>query len=67
MGRILRNADEGGQKNEYPMPNEVNLPAISIPKTGEWGVLRRAAMENMRLAAKGKPHDTGVMFLIFAR
>ena len=35
-------------QNEYPTANEVNIPAISIPKTGEWGVLRKAAMENMR-------------------
>ncbi len=54
-------------QNEYPNANEVNIPAISIPKTGEWGVLRRAAMENMRLAGKGKPNDQGVLFLIFER
>jgi hypothetical protein len=54
-------------QNEYPTANEVNIPAISIPKTGEWGVLRRAAMENMRLAGKGKPSDQGVMFLLFER
>ena len=54
-------------QNEAPTANEVNLPAINIPKTSEWGVLRRASMENMRLAAKGKPNDKGVMFLIFAR
>jgi len=54
-------------QNEYPRTNEVNIPAISIPKTGEWGVLRRAAMENMRLAGKGKPSDQGVLFLIFER
>lgn len=54
-------------QNEYHAANEVNIPAISIPKTGEWGVLRKAAMENMRLAAKGKPSDQGVLFLIFER
>ncbi|MEC8467143.1 MAG: hypothetical protein VXY83_02195 [Pseudomonadota bacterium] len=54
-------------QNEYPTANEVNIPAISIPKTGEWGVLRKAAMENMRLAGKGQPSDQGVMFLLFER
>ncbi|MFT7144303.1 MAG: hypothetical protein ACI9TY_000399 [Alphaproteobacteria bacterium] len=54
-------------QNEYPQANEVNIPAISIPKTGEWGVLRRAAMENMRLASKGTQGDQGVLFLIFER
>ena len=54
-------------QNEYNMPNEVNIPAISIPKTSEWGVLRKAAMENMRLAEKGKPNDRGVMLLVFER
>ena len=54
-------------QNEYTTLNEVNLPAISLPKTSEWGVLRQAAMENMRLAPKGKPNDKGVLFLIFER
>lgn len=54
-------------QNEAPRANEVNLPAINIPKTSEWGILRRASMENMRLAAKGRPNDKGVMFLVFAR
>jgi len=53
--------------NEYNIPNEVNLPAINIPKTGEWGVLRKASMENMRLAPKGKPNDKGLLFLVFVR
>ena len=53
--------------NNYSQPNEVNLPSITIPKTGEWGVLRKAAMENMRLAPKGKPNDRGVLFLVFER
>ncbi|MDE0724769.1 MAG: hypothetical protein OSB62_08760 [Alphaproteobacteria bacterium] len=54
-------------KNDYPVPNEVNLPAISLPKTSEWGTLRKAAMENMRLSAKGKANDTGILYLMFAR
>lgn len=54
-------------QNEYSTVNEVNLPAISLPKTSEWGVLRKAAMENMRLSPKGKPNDKGVMFLVFER
>lgn len=54
-------------QNQYNMANEVNLPAINIPKTSEWGVLRKAAMENMRLSAKGKPNDRGIMFLVFER
>lgn len=54
-------------QNEYGKANEVNLPAINIPKTSEWGILRKASMENMRLAAKGRPNDKGVMFLVFAR
>lgn len=54
-------------KNEYTVPNEVNLPAVSLPKTSEWGTLRKAAMENMRLAARGKANDTGILYLMFAR
>lgn len=54
-------------QNESAKANDVNLPAINIPKTSEWGVLRKASMENMRLAPKGRPGDKGVMFLIFAR
>ncbi len=54
-------------QNLYNTPNEVNLPAITIPQTDEWGVLRHAAMENMRLQAKGKKNDSGIMYLIFNR
>lgn len=54
-------------QNEKNTPNEVNLPAINIPKTGEWGVLRYATMENLRLAPQGQPNDRGVLFLIFNR
>ena len=54
-------------RNDYAVPNEVNLPAITIPKTSEWGALRKASMENMRLSPKGKPGDKGVMFLVFDR
>ena len=54
-------------KNTYDRANEVNIPAITIPKTTEWGVLRKAAMENMRLAPMGRPNDRGVMYLVFAR
>jgi hypothetical protein len=54
-------------QNDYKSVNEVNLPAISIPKTSEWGILRQASMENMRLEPKGKPNDKGVLFLIFER
>jgi hypothetical protein len=54
-------------QNEKPTPNEVNLPAINIPKTSEWGILRYATMENLRLAPKGQPNDRGVLFLVFNR
>jgi hypothetical protein len=54
-------------RNETGAPTEVNLPSITIPKTGEWGILRKAAMENMRLAPKGRPSDTGTLFLVFSR
>lgn len=54
-------------QNEKPTPNEVNLPAINIPKTGEWGILRYATMENLRLAPRGQPNDRGVLFLVFNR
>tara|TARA_Y100000780_G_scaffold211112_2_gene210092 strand:+ start:282037 stop:282777 length:741 start_codon:yes stop_codon:yes gene_type:complete len=53
--------------NERQQTNEVNLPAITIPRTDEWGILRHAAMENMRLAPRGLPNDRGVMFLVFKR
>ncbi|PZP39333.1 MAG: hypothetical protein DI585_04450 [Pseudomonas fluorescens] len=54
-------------RNENPQPNEVNLPAIVIPKTTEWGNLRFASMENLRLAPVGQPNDKGVLFLVFIR
>ncbi len=54
-------------RNESPQPNEVNIPAITIPKTSEWGTLRYASMENLRLAPAGQPNDKGVMFIIFMR
>jgi hypothetical protein len=54
-------------RNEAPTPQEVNLPAITIPKTSEWGQLRHASMENLRLNASGQPNDKGVLFLVFAR
>lgn len=54
-------------KNEREIPSEVNLPAIMIPQTDEWGTLRKAAMENMRLNAAGRPGDKGIMYLVFAR
>lgn len=54
-------------QNEYPVVNEVNLPAITVPRTDEWGILRRGAMENLRLAAKGQPNDKGILFLVFSR
>lgn len=54
-------------RNEYPQPNEVNLPAIVIPKTTEWGNLRFAAMENLRLAPAGQQNDKGILFLVFLR
>lgn len=54
-------------QNEFYQPNEVNLPAVTIPRTDEWGVLRKAAMENLRMAPKGRPGDKGVLFLVFER
>jgi hypothetical protein len=54
-------------RNENAVPNEVNLPAIVIPKTSEWGNLRFASMENLRLAPAGQPNDKGVLLLIFLR
>lgn len=53
--------------NEYPQANEVNLPAVVIPRTNEWGNLRYAAMDNLRLAPSGQPNDKGVLFLVFLR
>jgi hypothetical protein len=54
-------------RNEAPTPQEVNLPAVTIPKTTEWGQLRHASMENLRLNGAGQPNDKGVLFLIFVR
>jgi hypothetical protein len=54
-------------RNENPQPSEVNLPAIVIPKTAEWGSLRFASMENLRLAPAGSPNDKGILFLVFLR
>lgn len=53
--------------NNTPAANEVNLPAITIPKTDEWGTLAQAAMENLRLAPEGRPGDQGTLFLVFKR
>ncbi len=54
-------------RNKFNTPNEVNIPAITIPMTDEWGTLRYSAMENMRLAPQGEPNDQGILFLVFAR
>jgi hypothetical protein len=54
-------------RNDFTVPNEVNLPAVTIPRTDEWGELRYAAMENMRLAPRGKPNDKGILYLVFNR
>lgn len=54
-------------ENTRSQANEVNIPALTIPRTNEWGVLRHASMENMRLEPKGKPNDKGMLFLIFKR
>jgi hypothetical protein len=54
-------------KNLAAGENEVNLAAIAIPETDEWGILRQAAMENMRLAPTGRPGDQGLLFLVFGR
>ena len=54
-------------RNEFSDPNEVNIPAVTVPKTDEWGELRYAAMENMRLAPKGKPNDRGILYMVFNR
>lgn len=54
-------------RNDTPAANEVNLPAITLPRTDEWGTLRYASMENLRLAPSGRANDRGVMFLIFVR
>jgi len=54
-------------RNQFPAPNEVNIPSITIPQTDEWGTLRFGSMENMRLNSKGREGDTGIMYLVFAR
>jgi hypothetical protein len=54
-------------RNNGRAPAEVNLPAITLPKTDEWGELRFGAMENLRLNAAGNPNDKGVLFLVFTR
>jgi len=53
--------------NDLTRTNKVNLPAIYIPKTDEWGELRRASMENLELAPRGKQGDKGLLFLVFTR
>lgn len=47
--------------------NEVDVTAIHIPKTDEWGELRKASMENLRLEPYGQPGDKGLLFLVFTR
>ncbi|MCP5405701.1 MAG: hypothetical protein H6922_05725 [Pseudomonadaceae bacterium] len=54
-------------RNDTPAANEVNLPAVTLPRTDEWGTLRYAAMENLRMAPAGRPGDRGVLFLVFMR
>ncbi len=54
-------------RNTFDVPNEVNIPAVTMPMTDDWGELRYGAMENMRLSPKGKPNDQGVMYLVFMR
>lgn len=54
-------------QNVEPKVNEVNVPAIYIPKTDEWGELRKASMENLKLEPFGKPGDKGLLFLVFTR
>lgn len=54
-------------QNTETKVNEVNIPAIYIPKTDEWGELRKASMENLRLEPYGKPGDKGLLFLVFTR
>ncbi len=54
-------------RNESGTPQEVNLPAITIPQTNEWGELRHASMENLRLNPAGAPNDKGILFLVFER
>ncbi len=54
-------------RNDQPRANEVNLPAVTIPQTDEWGTLRMASMENLRLAPSGRPNDRGILYLVFER
>ena len=54
-------------RNQADTPNEVNVPAVTIPLTDEWGELRHAAMENMRLSPRGQPNDQGILYLVFQR
>lgn len=54
-------------RNDTPAANEVNLPAITLPRTDEWGTLRYGAMENLRLAPSGRNGDKGTLFLVFMR
>lgn len=54
-------------QNQLTSKNRVNLPAIYIPKTNEWGELRKASMENLELAPRGKHGDKGLLFLVFTR
>lgn len=54
-------------QNRQTTTNLVNLAALYIPKTSEWGELRKASMENLRLAPRGKKGDKGLLFLVFTR
>ena len=41
MGRILRNADEGGKKNEYPIPKSMIIGhVLNVPTESKGGVER---------------------------
>ncbi|MCP4355347.1 MAG: hypothetical protein GY793_06875 [Proteobacteria bacterium] len=54
-------------KNDLTRETDVNLPSLYIPKTDEWGELRKASMENLKLAPRGKAGDKGLLFLVFTR
>ena len=54
-------------RNTFNAPNEVNIPAVTVPMTDEWGELRFASMENMRLAPAGNMNDKGLLYMIFTR
>ena len=54
-------------KNNLARNNDVNLPSLYIPKTDEWGELRKASMENLKLSPKGTVGDKGLLFLVFTR